>query len=158
MVAVIAFDNSSSYAKLADDTLNAAYINFNPGGKQPIMRDTIFNEQVQSMVFPANYPNENLREKPKGMRVILQERGLWGSGLKGFCGNKEVSIENPRCCVYHVLAAQEDFLNQKLILQEVIEGLEHKVIFYLKFHCELNYIKMYWRASKRYTWQHCNYT
>ncbi|GBB98124.1 hypothetical protein RclHR1_31400002 [Rhizophagus clarus] len=73
-----------------------------------------------------------------------------GSGLKGFCGNKEVSIENPRCYARHVLAAQEDFLNQKPILQEVIEGLGHKVIFYPKFHCELNYIEMYWRASKRY--------
>ncbi|GES72956.1 hypothetical protein RCL_jg15606.t1 [Rhizophagus clarus] len=158
MVAVFAFDNSSSHAKLADDTLNAVYMNLNPGGKQPIMRDTIFNGQVQSMVFPANYPDENLRGKPKGMRVILQERGLWGSGLKGFCGNKEVSIENPRCCARHVLAAQEDFLNQKPILQEVIEGLGHKVIFYPKFHCELNYIEMYWGASKRYARQHCNYT
>ncbi|GES93696.1 hypothetical protein RCL_jg27178.t1 [Rhizophagus clarus] len=125
------------HAKLADDTLNAAYMNLNPGGKQPIMRDTIFNGQVQSMVFPANYPDENLCGKPKEMRV---------------------SIENSRCYACHVLAAQEDFLNQKPILQEVIEGLEHKVIFYPKFYCKFNYIEMYWKTSKRYAQQHCNYT
>jgi hypothetical protein len=143
MIAVFAFDNSSSHAKLADDTLNAANMNLNPDGKQPIMRNTSFNEQIQSMVFPDNYLDEKLRGKPKGMKIILQEHGLWGSGLKGFCGNKKASVENPRCCTRHVLATQEDFLNQKPILQEVIEGFEHKVIFYPKFHCELNYIEMY---------------
>ncbi|GBB88203.1 hypothetical protein RclHR1_14740003 [Rhizophagus clarus] len=110
---IFAFDNFSSHAKLADDTLNAAYMNLNPGGKQPIMRDTIFNGQVQ---------------------------------------------KNSRCYACHVLAAQEDFLNQKPILQEVIEGLEHKVIFYPKFYCKFNYIEMYWKTSKRYAQQHCNYT
>ncbi|CAB5391009.1 unnamed protein product [Rhizophagus irregularis] len=79
MIAVFAFDNSSSHAKLADDTLNAANMNLNPGGKQPIMRDTIFNGQIQSMVFPNDYPDKNLRGKPKGMKLILQERGLWGT-------------------------------------------------------------------------------
>ena len=158
MIAVFAFDNSSSHAKLADDTLNATNMNLNPGGKQPIMRDTIFNGQIQSMVFPADYPDEKLRGNPKGMKIILQERGLWESGLKGFCGNKNVLLENPKCCARHILAAQEDFLNQKPILQEVIESLGHKVIFYPKFHCELNYIEMYWGAAKRYTRQYCNYT
>ncbi|PKK60049.1 hypothetical protein RhiirC2_719382 [Rhizophagus irregularis] len=138
-VAVFAFDNSSSHIKLADDTLNAANMNLNSGGKQPIIY-------------------EKLCEKPKGMKVILQERGLWESGLKGFCGNKEISLENPRCCARHVLATQEDFLNQKPILQEIIEVLGHKVIFYLKFHSELNYIEMYWGAAKRYARQHCTYT
>ena len=158
MIAVFAFDNSSSHAKLADDTLNAASMNLNPSAKQPIMRDTSFNGQTQSMVFPNDYPDEKLRGKPKGMKIILQERGLWGSGLKGFCGNKEALVENSRCCARHVLAAQEDFLNQKPILQEVIEKLGHKVIFYPKFHCELNYIEMYWGAAKRYARQQCNYS
>jgi len=43
MIAVFVFDNSSSHAKLANDTLNAMNMNLNPGGKQLIMRDTIFN-------------------------------------------------------------------------------------------------------------------
>lgn len=68
MIAVFAFDNSSS---LADDTLNAANMNLNLGGKQPIMRDTSFNGQIQSMVFPNDYPDEKLREKPKDIKIIL---------------------------------------------------------------------------------------
>ena len=143
MIAVFAFDNSSSHAKLADDTLNVTNMNLNPGGKQPIMRDTIFNGQIQSMVFLTDHPDEKLRGKPKGMKIILQERGLWRSELKGFCGNKETLLENSRCCARHVLGAQEDFLNQKPMIQEIIEELGHKVIFYPKFHCELNYIEMY---------------
>ncbi len=107
------------------------------------MRDTIFNRQIQSMVFSADYPDEKLHGNPKGMKIILQEHGLWKSGLKGFCDNKNVLLENPKCCACHILAAQEDFLNQKPILQEVIESLGHKVIFYPKFHCEFNYIEMY---------------
>src|SRR3954471_14368542 len=103
MIAVFAFDNSSSHAKLADDTLNVANMNLNPGGKQSIMRDTVFNGQIQTMVFPSDHSDELLRGKAKGMKVILQERGLWGSGLKASCGKNDTSLENPRCCARHVL-------------------------------------------------------
>jgi len=40
------------------------------------MRDTIFNRQIQSMVFSADYPDEKLHGNPKGMKIILQEHGL----------------------------------------------------------------------------------
>ena len=143
MIAVFAFNNSSSHAKLANDTLNAMNINLNPSGKQLIMHDIIFNSQVQTMVFPFDYPDETLREKPKGMKIILQEHGLWNQGLKAFCDKSDILLENPKCCARHILAAQEDFRNQKLLLQEIIEELGHKVIFYPKFHCEFNYIEMY---------------
>ncbi|CAI2201364.1 15752_t:CDS:1, partial [Funneliformis geosporum] len=109
MIAVFAFDNSSSHAKLANDTLNAMNMNLNPGGKQPIMRDTIFNGQVQTMVFPSDYFDETLHGKPKGMKIVLQERGLWSLGLKAFCGKNNIILENPSCCARHILAAQEDF-------------------------------------------------
>ncbi|RGB39826.1 hypothetical protein C1646_754068 [Rhizophagus diaphanus] len=54
------------YAKLADDTLNATNMNLNPDGKQPTIHDTIFNRQVQSTVFSADYPDEKLYRKLKG--------------------------------------------------------------------------------------------
>ena len=69
---------------------------------------------------------------------------------------KKVSLEGPlTCCARHILATQDDFKNQKPLLQKLIEA---RVIFYPKFHCELNYIEMYWGAAKRYVRQHCNYT
>ena len=43
-------------------------------------------------------------------------------------------------------------------MQEMVEGKGHLVAFYPKFHCELNYIEIYWRAAKHYTWQYCDYT
>ena len=46
------------------------------------------------------------------------------------------------------VASQPDFLNQKPLLQEIIESYGHKIIFYPKFHCELNYMEMYWELQK----------
>ena len=44
------------------------------------------------------------------------------------------------------------------MIQEIIESKGHKVIFYPKFHCELNYIEMYQGAAKRYSQNNCDYT
>ena len=64
---------------------------------------------------------------------------------------------NDDCGARHILAVQEDFKANKPLLQEVIESMGHKVIFYSKFHPELNFIEQYWDAAKRYT-QHCDHT
>ncbi|RGB33345.1 hypothetical protein C1646_761801 [Rhizophagus diaphanus] len=157
-IAIFAFNNSSSHGKYADDALNANHMNLNPGGKQAKLRDTVFNRQIQYMNFPDDYHDRNLREKPKGMRIILEERGLWPSiGLRVYCGNNEYNV-NSQCCAKHILLNQPDFLNTKPLIQEIIEVKGHKVIFYPKFHCELNYIEMYWGAAKWYARQQCNYS
>jgi hypothetical protein len=70
---------------VADDVLNAFTMNLNPAGRQPTMRDTIFDGKVQQMVFPDDFHVEKLCGKPKGMKIILEERGLWRTGLKAFC-------------------------------------------------------------------------
>jgi hypothetical protein len=57
-----------------------------------------------------------------------------------------------------ILQIQPDFLNQKSMLKEIAEEQDQQVIFYPKFHCELNFIEMYWGASKRYTREHCDYS
>lgn len=49
------------------------------GEKQAQMRDG-FNDaiqQTQAMVFPDNHPNDSLQSKPKGLKQVLNERGLW---------------------------------------------------------------------------------
>ncbi len=63
------------------------------------------------MIFFADYLDEKLHENPKEMKIILQERNLWKSGLKRFCDNKNILLKNPKCCMWHILVVQEDFLN-----------------------------------------------
>ena len=48
-----------------------------------------------------------------------------------------------------VLFLQPDFVNEKPLLQLVIEKAGHKCLFHPKFHCELNPIEMVWGQTKR---------
>jgi len=162
-IAVMAFDNSTNHGAMPEDGLNVTKMNVNPGGKQPLMHSTYFgpNNTPQSMVFPpdhSQYPN-----KAKGMKQILIERSLWKDGLNGDCklckGKKKVvDPQRVDCCMRRILSLQPDFIAQKSRLQIEIEKRGHKCIFYPKYHCELNYIEMYWGAAKRYARENCDYT
>lgn len=152
-VAVFAFDQSTCHGAFAADALVASRMALRPGGKQPRMRSTIFNGSQQDMVLPDG--------TPKGLRLVLQERGLWREGLLAdceHCKSGNVDAERRDCCARRIMVLQPDFLSQRPLLQEVIEERGHQVIFYPKFHCELNFIEMYWGAVKRYARSHCDYT
>ncbi|KIK94348.1 hypothetical protein PAXRUDRAFT_143045 [Paxillus rubicundulus Ve08.2h10] len=43
-----------------------------------------------------------------------------------------------------MLASQQDFKEEKPLIQTIIEEAGHKCWFLPKFHCELNLIEMYW--------------
>ena len=92
-IAVFAFDNSSRHALAckAKDALVANRMNLGPGGKQPIMRNTVWGEGVQQhMVYEegdrewgedgatGSLIKPELIGKPKGMKhsAILQEYRL----------------------------------------------------------------------------------
>ena len=62
------------------------------------------------------------------------------------------------CCARKILASQPNFVAQKSAIIELIENAGHLCIFYPKFHCELNFIEMYWGVTKHYTRNHCDYT
>ena len=64
---IFLFDNAPSHKKFADNALNASNMNVYPGGKQPALRDGLWEGNVQKMVLPDG--------TPKGMRMVLQERG-----------------------------------------------------------------------------------
>ena len=190
--AIFAFDNSSGHACKAKDALVAARMNLGPGGKQPIMHSTtLHNGTKQSMVYqagdyewddPTQPISAELIGKAKGMKRVLQERGLWRDNLKKQCGRQkkkkrvfserlfEESIEDfeartadrceagKNCCALRILEAEPDFANEKSLLETVILESGHMVIFYPKFHCELNYIEYYWAALKKYTRDNCKYS
>ncbi|EIW81271.1 hypothetical protein CONPUDRAFT_26680, partial [Coniophora puteana RWD-64-598 SS2] len=81
------FDNSSCHNCMPEGALVVTGMNVGPGGKQPIMNDTVIpisNKSgrgglPQSFQFPLNLPDDHPHKKfegqPKGMRVILEEHG-----------------------------------------------------------------------------------
>ena len=107
------------------------------------MHNTILpNGTEQSMVFrQTDYQwgsnlliAEDLVGKPKGMKRILQERGLWQEGLKKQCGEArkeeqeteqhyQARLEIDRCekgkgcCALRLLESEPDFLNEKSLLE-----------------------------------------
>ena len=127
----------------------------------------------QTMVFPFNYKVVEWQNEPKGIKHILQERGLWpandrrkdgmrfpldcptSDGRPGCGSDPELGDE---CCARTLIAAQRDFQLQKGWLQETLEASNQEVIFYLKFHCELNFIEHFWCAAKWYTRENCEYS
>lgn len=110
------------------------------------------------MVYSDDYENEELRGKPKGIKAVLSERGLWQPGLCLVCPSDVRCSDTLSCCARTVMSRQPDFVAQRGLLEEVITAAGHKIIFYPKFHCELNYIENFWGAAKQYTRKHCNYS
>jgi hypothetical protein len=161
-IGLFMFDNSSNHGAFLPDALVANRMNKGPGGKQPKMRKTFWgpNNVEQLLVWPDDHPDPKLRGQPKGIEQVLRERGLWKKmNLKcKLCMAKEKDDSRVDCCAVRVMSLQPDFLAQKPGLVEVIENAGHLCIFLPKFHCELNYIEMYWGAVKRFTREHCNYS
>ena len=60
------------------------------------------------------------------------------------------------------MSVQPDFLQQKCEIEEKIiaspNGAYHKVIYYPKFHCELNHIEHFWCNGKDHARMECDYT
>ena len=106
----------------------------------------------------------------KGIKTILQERGLFKNDLGhpslllecGTCklpGNREESVAlGIACCARAVLSREPDFLEQKEWLEETVEDeLGFKIIFFPKYHCELNYIELVWGWIKAHHRRTCTY-
>ena len=171
--ALFAFDNASNHCCFAPDALLASNISLNPGGKQPCMREGFDHGRglPQAMIYSGNHPHSAVRGKPKGAEAILHERGLWPRN--GWCSDGfKFKLECPKsrggccpeldsttgCCARRVLSQQRDFREQKGQLQEEVEAANHLIIFYPKFHCELNFIERFWCAAKWYARENCEYS
>ena len=62
------------------------------------------------------------------------------------------------CCARAVLSRELDFVEQKEWLEETVEDeLGFKIIFFPKYHCELNYIELVWGWIKGYHRRNCTY-
>ena len=85
-------------------------MNIDPGGKQPIMQDTVWGDQVQRLVDDNGIP--------KGMKTVLQERGIDITGIK--CKDMR-----------DLLKTFPDFKQQMTILEDYINRRGYICIFTL---------------------------
>ena len=131
------FDHSSCHGAYAEDSLNAHKMNAKPGGKQPKMRDTVWEGRPQSMVFSIGVP--------KGLIQVLKERGKYRNGMK---------LEEMR----QEIASHPDFKNEKTKIEHFLNNKGYACVFLPKFHCELNPIERVWAQAKRYTRAYCDYS
>ena len=131
------FDQSSCHRAFAEDALNAKHMNVHPGGAQPKMRDTIWAGKLQRMTLADG--------TPKGMKLVLKERGINSATPKG---------DDMRT----ILSFHHDFRNEKTLVEQFILDEGHQVVFLPKFHCELNPIERVWGQAKCHCRQYSNYT
>ena len=146
---LFAFDNSMTHHARPPDGLDAALITLGDGGKNtPAMKETWFINadgcRVTQRLQHAIQPGQP-KAVCKGIKTILTERGLW---------TNDMNLTSARAC----LASQPDFLAQGEWLREAVEGSDHHIIFYPKYHCELNWIEMVWAHLKAHLRRHCTYS
>lgn len=104
-------DQSSAHNAYASNALNARKMNVSPGGKQPVMHDTMIplnnpnpalQGKHQSMIFDHTHPKHP--NEPKGMEVVLKERGLWSLLVDRAGGKRPLG----RCRVCKATAAERE--------------------------------------------------
>jgi len=118
-VALFMFDNSCNHNAFADDALVVSRMNMKDGGKQPLLRD---GKMPDGSPHIMTFTDVDGVVKPKGIRRVLEERGLWIPGLKRKCNACTQHNLDPNkldCCATRILSAQPDFASQRIHLQEV---------------------------------------
>ena len=110
------------------------------------------NGDAQDFYWPNPDPTSDKPGTFKGMAQILVERGFLNApSLPSQCPNFKCIDESlsAQCCCHCILYNQPDFHSQESEVEEYIKGRGHFVIYYPKFHCELNFIEQYWGAAKQ---------
>ena len=134
------FDHSSCHAAMADDALDVNHMNVKSGGKQRIMRDTVYDGRTQKMYF-----TERGQKVATGMRIVLEEHGNSTAGKNGDW-------------MRATLASHSDFKHEKCMIEHLLIDKGHIPMFLPKFHPELNPIERVWAQLKWFTRGNCNYS
>ena len=78
----------------------------------------------------------NDRGIPKGLKLVLEERGINTDGLIAKA-------------MRDIQGKQEDFKNQTTLIEELFASHLHFCFFFFKFHCELNGFERVWCHAKK---------
>ncbi|KAI9329106.1 hypothetical protein BD770DRAFT_477956 [Pilaira anomala] len=131
-IAVFLFDNSSNHSAFADDALVASRMT---------LKDRVW-PKTEKFQF-----KDTTVTLSSGIKTVLTDRGQWLHDL-----------DASMCCARHFLQKRPDFAAQKTALEETVVEAGHIFELYPKYHCECNWIEMYWGGAKREARLHCDYT
>ena len=141
--AVFIFDNSQNHQAYAPDALRTSSLNLKDGGKHAKFQRPAWYFQDGVKI---TQPMQTATGMQKGLPTILEARGLSVPRM----GLKEAK---------ELLQFQPDFREKRTWLRETVEKHDGCLIdYYQKFHCEFNFIGMYWGAAKAYARKNCDYT
>ena len=153
---VFLFDQSTNHNAYSEDALLASRMTLNPKTeKKWRFKNGWYDLEGKRIVQPMFSGGQDF----KGIRLILQERGLWRAEWKLNCQERpDPSQVTHSCCGLHALASQPDFLEQKTAIAMEVEKRGHIFELYPKYHCECNFIERYWGSAKRTARQQCDYS
>lgn len=139
---VFIFDNSSVHRAKPADALNANKLNaYKTGGAVQRMKNTIWKDR-QGHEHHQSLVDDN--GEMRSLESLLRVRGLYKPSM-----NKNEMAA--------VLGAQQDFIEQKTIVEEMLLELGDGCLFLPRCHAELNPIELVWSAAKRYTRKKCKF-
>ncbi|CAG8630666.1 13096_t:CDS:1, partial [Racocetra persica] len=107
------FDNSSNYSLFAEDALLVSQMGMKDGTKKPLLCDDTMPDGSKHIMTYID--NANVK-RPKEIKQVLEERGLWIPGLIkkcDTCKKNKPNPNNPNCCALCILSAQPDFAAQR---------------------------------------------
>jgi len=171
-VGIFCYDNSSGHRAFASDALNAnsllvGDISWAKEVPQPSRNSWYLRVRDGKRIEQLMNSNTENGLQRKGMETILKERGLWKQGLVGDCKlcSEElkrgfvgvIDVSRNACCMRRIISLQPDFKEQKSQLEELIVSRGHVCLFFPKFHCELNFIELFWAQVKYLIREKCEY-
>ncbi|KAJ1328827.1 hypothetical protein BSLG_009914 [Batrachochytrium salamandrivorans] len=141
-IGLFLFGNSMNHHAFAPDALKSVGLPLKDGGKNmKKMRNGWFEIDGVRHIQPMQYLD--IVKRP---RYYPERTRIWHPSMK---------VKDAR----ELLQSQPDFQAQKPWLQEIVETNQDLTIdYYPKYHCEFNFIELYWGAAKRYSRRNCDYS
>ncbi|CAG8479540.1 10811_t:CDS:2, partial [Dentiscutata erythropus] len=91
------------------------------GTKKPLLCASKYHNGSEHVM---TYRDSNGVLRPKGIRRVLEERGLWIPGLIkkcDTCKKNKPDPTNPNCCTSCILSAQSNFASQRSRIREMLK-------------------------------------